>query len=183
MPRSRWERLDDETRTNAATPTRDPTRLRTEVIKVLKRLAARRQCAGTVVGWITTGRTITFSASADTRDTMGHPALRLVALPRLIDGAVLSLSITLDGRGALTGYSAGVTGVRPDGIGWYARVDMGTEPEGEGPCGHSLLHCHVGVHPDESVQARVPLPWLEPTEALEWLLATLDPRHEPRSSG
>jgi hypothetical protein len=84
---------------------------------------------------------------------------------------------------------------------WYGQVHLTDGPEGEGLCGHALLHCHVGSSPEEATEEndtnaqtatsgdsekkrrafspRVPLPWLYPWEALEWLLATVDPNLEP----
>ena len=58
----------------------------------------------------------------------------------------------------------------------------GAERRGS-PCSHAMLHCHMGVDSlDKGGQdSRVPLPWLDPDEALAWVLATLDPRLEPVS--
>jgi hypothetical protein len=61
------------------------------------------------------------------------------------------------------------------------RIDLDPEQRGAGPCNHPALHCHVGVDPDDRAaqQVRVPLPWLAPAEALDWLIATLISGSEP----
>lgn len=114
----------------------------------------------------------------------GHPVLTLKKLEHLQPGAILSMSFLQEKRsGIVLAYSVGLSG-RTSGSGrpWYARVDLDQEQKGQGPCGHPNLHCHVGGDPekDEEPQARVPLPWLAPDEALTWLLATVDQRFEPR---
>jgi hypothetical protein len=86
---------------------------------------------------------------------------------------------------------------------WYGQIHLTEKPEGEGLCGHPLLHCHIGSSAEEAAEEssdpaqaptsapgkstkkqryfspRVPLPWLHPWEALEWLIATVDPDMEP----
>lgn len=176
---SRWGELASETRQRAAT-TRVPKRVRNEIVIVLKRLAAAGQCSQDVQGWLTTSaECLTFSKNADGRDGRDHPALKLQRLPDLQDGAVLSMQIEFGPNGPLRGYNLGVTGATRRGDPWYARMDLGLMPEGSGLCGHPLLHLHVGRDPDELPNVRAPLAWLEPVDALTWLLATLDPRHEP----
>ena len=176
---TRWGELASETRQRAAA-TRVPKRVRNEIVIVLKRLADAGQCSQQVQGWLTTNaECLTFSPSADGRDGRGHPAVTLRGLPHLQDGAVLSMQIEFASKGALRGYNLGVTGATRQEDLWYARLDLGLMPEGSGLCGHPLLHFHGGRDPDEDPQVRAPLAWLEPVDALTWLLATLDPRHEP----
>ena len=51
---------------------------------------------------------------------------------------------------------------------------------GGGLCGHAPLHCHVGrSEGQDRHEARVPLPWLTPADALDWVLTTADPCFEP----
>ncbi len=176
---SRWRELNDETLRRAASE-RTTRRTRNEIITALKRLADAGQCSQQVQGWLTTrAECLTFSDSADGRDGRGHPAVALRGLPHLQDGAVLSMQIAFAAKGALCAYNLGVTGETRQGDPWYVRVDLGLTPEGSGLCGHPLLHLHVGRDPEEDPQVRAPLAWLEPVDALTWLLATLDPRHEP----
>jgi hypothetical protein len=111
-----------------------------------------------------------------------HPAIALSGLEQLKDGALLTLSVLTDSKAKLLEYSIGIHGRgKTSGAPWYARIDLTEEPEGEGPCGHPLLHCHVGLDPSTQgePETRVPLPFLAPAEALDWLLATVDRRLEP----
>ncbi len=148
----------------------------------------------------------------DAHDNWKHPAIKLKNLEYLEDGAVLSLMVTLSERApkGIRAYTLGLAGkLKLSGLAWYARIDLTEEPEGEGICAHPLLHCHTGSTPDDAgtpagataiaaplaaaaagskprVRAfspRVPLPWLSPWEAVEWLLATADPRLEPGGGG
>jgi len=88
--------------------------------------------------------------------------------------------------GTLREYCVSLAGKdRKTGRGWYARIDLDPEQRGAGPCSHPALHCHVEEDPEaDGVQeSRVPLPWLLPDEALEWLLATAHPEKlEPVTS-
>lgn len=138
-----------------------------------------------------------WSRSANARDNREHHALRLRSLPHLVDagtspmsehlnaGPVLSLRVVLDRGERVRAFSVGIEGLRPvaadgsAGSRWYARVELTEGPEGKGDCGHPLLHAHVGDDPSAALSPRVPLPWLHPHEALEWLLATVDPALEP----
>ena len=110
------------------------------------------------------------------------PALALSNLPRLTD-AKLAFRVTLGNRGkSIEQYTLTAIGTeKASGHPWYARVDLDPEQRGAGPCSHAMLHAHLGMPGDEDEEqaARVPLPWLDPDEALAWLLATLDPRLEP----
>jgi len=95
---------------------------------------------------------------------------------------VLSLRVTLDKGDRVRAYGVGIEGLRTHhdpASRWYARVDLTEAPEGEGDCGHPLLHRHLGGDPEHSFSPRVPVPWLLPHEALQWLLATVDPALEP----
>lgn len=150
---------------------------------------------------------IRVNQGADARDNWKRPSIQLHNLVGLEDGAVLSLMVTLGDRDErIISYSVSLQGrQRPSGVPWYARIDLSEKPEGSGLCAHPLLHCHVGNDPDGEVaeveprsqaaedlvgspgqdarskawSPRVPLPWLYPWEALEWLLATVEPSLEP----
>jgi hypothetical protein len=144
----------------------------------------------------------------DAHDNWSRPAIKLKNLAHLQDGAVLSLMVTLSERApkGICAYTLGLEGKsKTSGLAWYARIDLTKKPEGDGVCAHPLLHCHMGSKADEAgapegssppvtpqadVQTgskrrarifspRVPLPWLAPWEAVEWLLATVDPSLEP----
>jgi hypothetical protein len=111
------------------------------------------------------------------------PAIALLNLPAL-DDAKLTFRVVLQAdEKRIEQYTVSAVGKgKVTGRPWYVRVDLDDEQKGNGPCGHPMLHCHVGV--DSSVkdgqESRVPLPWLGPDEAVAWILATLDPRLEPR---
>lgn len=139
---------------------------------------------------------------ADALDNRGHPALLLrdiaylegalreplpedSPLAHLARGPVLSMTVTLNKHDRVRAFGIGIEGLRRAALGhppcarWYARVELTEEPEGQGDCGHPLLHCHVGDDPEALLSPRTPAPWLLPHEALEWLLATVDPALEP----
>lgn len=131
---------------------------------------------------------LTWGESADARDNRGHAALRLrdVAslggsgtIEHLRGGPVLSLRVIVDRAARVRTFSVGVEGVHATEGRWYARVELTEMPEGQGHCAHPLLHAHVGDDPDAALSPRVPVPWMLPHEALEWLLATIDPSLEP----
>ena len=111
----------------------------------------------------------------------GLPDIR--GLNFLEDDALLTLYTAWGGQAASTlHYSIGLQGTaREDGRSWYVRIDLPEAPDqGRGICSHPLLHCHVGSNPKEpEPAARVPVPWVAPWDALDWILATVDPRLEP----
>jgi hypothetical protein len=103
---------------------------------------------------------------------------------------VLRVAVTVSERApkGIRAYTVALEGtVRSSQKHWYGQIHLTEKPEGEGLCGHALLHCHVGSSPEEATEEtdargqasekrrlfspRVPLPWLYPWEALEWLLA------------
>lgn len=171
------------------------------LIARLNGLAAKKHCAPQVVGWFRTegtkgGRQLFgLKDSVPVKDRWDHPAIALNGLQHIQDGALLTLSVLLDPRAQrVLAYSIGIQGQskRPEGF-WYARIDLTEQPEGVGLCGHPLLHCHVGEKSEEPpplesptpsepqakaplFTARVPLPWMMPVDALDWLLATI---HSP----
>jgi hypothetical protein len=107
------------------------------------------------------------------------PAIALIDLDA-IDDAKLSFRVILAAdEKRLEQYTVSVTGrEKASGRSWYVRVDLDDEQKGEGPCSHAMLHGHVGVDPAEKdgQESRVPLPWLDPDEALVWIFATLKRR-------
>lgn len=176
-----------------------------QILRVLTRLADKEHCSRKVQGWIQHERgdkkkrlsEIRVNQSADARDNWKRPSIQLHNMVGLED-AVLSLMVTLGDRDEkIVSYSVSLQGrQKPSGVPWYARIDLSEKPEGSGLCAHPLLHCHVGNDPDGEVaegllespgqdarskawSPRVPLPWLYPWEALEWLLATVEPSLEP----
>lgn len=100
-------------------------------------------------------------------------------------GPVLSLRVEMDRKERVRAFSVGIEGACRGttegavGSRWYARVDLTEKPDGQGDCGHPLLHAHIGDDPDAALSPRAPLPWMLPHEALEWLLATVDSALEP----
>ena len=114
-----------------------------------------------------------------------HPCIPLQKLEHLEDGARLVLHVHVDPGAALSvEYAIGIAGTaRTTGAPWFARLDLSGTGLGVGRCSHPALHGHVGAEPEDPFQARTPLPWLAPWDALDWLLATVDPRFEPCPHG
>jgi hypothetical protein len=219
--RSRWEALSGEIMSGREASPSSLNHIKNRLLITLKGIAERKHCSRRVEGWLQAqkqgGRSVLLVAThSDAKDNWQRPAIRLNNLYHLRDGAVLSLMITLSERApkGIRAYTVGLEGIaRASGQRWYARIDLTEEPEGEGLCGHPLLHCHIGGMPDDAALSevagdgtearepatssptpkvrgfspRVPLPWLLPWEALEWLLATAAPELEPpivrRASG
>ena len=164
-----------------------------ELRRRLLRLGERDHCSRTAPSWLEqhTNRRgnrdrLELTQSADAR-LGSHPAIQLRALEYLEDGAKLIIWVNSEHRrGRLLDYGISLCGLsRESGTRWYARMELDAEQCGQGPCGHPVLHCHVGVDPDaeQEPKARVPLPWLYPWDALDWLLATVEPRLEPNTPG
>lgn len=130
----------------------------------------------------TDSKTYTVGVSSTTGHKLGnHPCIELNGLHYLEDRAMLSFVIDITpGQVPAAQYAIGLVGrSRLDGNPWFARIDLGPRGQGFGLCSHPTLHGHVGHDPDSKFQARVPLPWLLPWEALEWLLSTVHPGLEP----
>lgn len=110
------------------------------------------------------------------------PAIALLDLPAVEDAKLAFRVILQTDEKRIEQYTLSVVGKekgsnRP----WYVRVDLDAEQRGEGPCSHAMLHAHLGADPldKDGQESRVPLPWLDPDDALAWVLATLDRRLEP----
>jgi hypothetical protein len=189
----RWQKLRKEVDDLRANREHHVATLTNDITRRLKRLAVERHCSPTAIGWIQHRRNgattkIDFRPNADGRDARGHPAVRLHGLDHLADGAVLTLSIDLE-RDRLESYTVSIVGRKREGSAatpspFYARIDLDDDPKGRGLCGHPLLHCHVGADPEpnDKFSPRAPLPWLHPADALDWLLSTVHPPLEPRST-
>ena len=108
------------------------------------------------------------------------PAMRLQNLPAL-DDALLTFRVVLQKDGKrVAQYTMSVVGTdKVSKKPWYVRIDLDPEQRGAGPCGHPMLHCHVGETEKGGQETRVPLPWLGPDDALAWILATVEPKLEP----
>ena len=180
--RKRASEIDDA---RTAIPNR--TDWRNRLLTTLRPLWESDHCSQSVQGWLRLSRngnrsTITWSQNADGHAR--HPSLQLFGLEHLEDGALLSVVVNVDEQAALLDYTVQIQGrCRGSRASWYARIDLDPDQRGGGPCSHPLLHCHVGADPEanEPPISRSPLPWLEPDEALEWLLATVHPALEPSS--
>jgi hypothetical protein len=186
--RGAWEKRDASTRKGFEDLGAQRIQHGNELRARLKMLAERGFCARPAVGWLTQknreghASAFFFSGNADGK-AGGHPALRLDKLTHLEDGALLTVLVVVDQRTtSVLSFSIGIQGKgRETHVPWYARVDYTEAPAGQGPCGHPLLHCHVGQNPDapEQPEVRVPHAWMRPAEVLDWLLATVDPALEP----
>lgn len=150
-------------------------------------------------------------ALGDTKDAKQRPAIKLHKLEHLEDGAMLAFWVTVSERApkGIRAYTACLRGTtRQTRVPWYARIDLSERAEGHGLCAHALLHCHMGTEPHDGEDAdaladappadapergsaprrsrifspRVPLPWLHPWDALQWLLAIAEPGLEPAAA-
>jgi hypothetical protein len=156
----------------------------------LRLLISRKMCPEQAIAWLKTEqreeRRKRYVLSDNANARVGkHPAIALSGLQHLHDGALLTFAVLVEKTSQLVNYAVGLQGRgRETDSPWYARIDLTEKPEGEGPCGHPLLHCHVGADPSNKgePETRVPLPFLMPAEALDWLLATADPALEPTDS-
>jgi hypothetical protein len=149
------------------------------------KLAKSSLCPGEAPWWLDIQKNasafaIAFSDNADGR-MGGHPGVLLRRLESIADGACLSLRVHVDpARKPPVQYSVAIEGlIREDEAPWFARIDLDEQGRGRGLCSHALLHVHVGQDRNAKFQARAPLPWFTPWEALDWLLATADPGLEP----
>lgn len=170
--------------------------VQSSLIHRLQEVAHLRLCDPAVQGWFTTDKyKLTISGAAPAK--VGEwPAIPLKDLEH-IDEALLTLSVTFDKIG-VKAYSIQLRGRRriTDAPAWYARVDLDgigdDAKKGVGLCSHAVLHTHVGTTPESDhmpsedplgerkrFSTRVPMPWLGPIDALNWLLATVDRRLEP----
>lgn len=188
---SRWTSLREEIeRARRDQPRYDLAR----VTAVIKRLGVTHRCSPMAVHWLGATRDSdrslihSWRPVSDAQDGRGHPAVRLRNLTHLLDseafdgglaGPVLSYRAVLDRSDHVRSFSVGITGHQVSLARWYARVELTERPEGQGDCGHPLLHAHIGDDPDAALSPRAPLPWMLPHEALEWLLATVDSELEP----
>jgi hypothetical protein len=169
------------------------TEVQASLIRRFKELASRGLCDSEVQGWFTTENGVFTISNAAPAKVGDWPAIPLKNLEH-IDDAHLTLSVTIDRRSGLKEYSIQLCGTRriASSPPWYARVDLDEEPKGVGLCSHALLHAHVGATPDSDdipsddplgarkrFSTRVPMPWLTPIDALNWLLAAVDRRLEP----
>jgi len=103
------------------------------------------------------------------------PAIALLKLPRL-DDAKLAFRVALRRDGRIEQYTMSLVGTDTSTKApWFVRIDLDEEQKGQGPCGHPLLHAHVGGDPSNkhAQPVRIPLPWLAPHDALEWMLANV----------
>lgn len=151
---------------------------RNELGRRLKRLVEAGKCPEAATGWVrktneNRNSRIDLSKSAQ-KGLLKHPAVALKGLSALEDGALLSFIVTVR-KDEILKYSVGLTGtVRGTGQGWFARFDLDESEAGSDPCAHAMLHCHIGQDPDSDMKVRVPVPWLAPGEALDWLLSMAD---------
>jgi hypothetical protein len=193
--KGRWQALRDEVDERRRDPAHDVQTLRTGVIRRLKRLSEAGHCSPNAVGWLQHRRVASVTRielkHGDARDAWGHPAVKLRGLRHLEEGALLTFSIDVgERRSELVSYSVSVIGERrhepatATAAGprpFYTRIDLDDAPKGKGLCGHALLHCHVGDDPgpNKAFSPRVPLPWLHPADALDWILSAIHPPLEP----
>lgn len=186
---SRWFQLAGEIDTGRASVERNRMYAGSEVRRRLQLLGERRLCDRNAPSWLEPRLNVRgdrerleLSERADGR-LGNHPAIRLRGLAHIEDGAKLVIWVNSERRRKrLLEYGISLCGIRRcGGSPWYARMELDEQPCGQGPCGHPTLHCHVGVEPDgeQEPKARVPLPWLYPWDALDWLMATVEPKLEP----
>jgi hypothetical protein len=186
-----WTRLVEEIQQARRAPGHARTDVQNAIARRFQALAKDRRCSATAVGWLEArtmaqGRhNIRLMDRADGRDNRARPAVKLRELSHLQDGALLTISVDIDDRRReIIAYSVALHGkLRSGDVPWYARIDLDESPRGQGPCGHPLLHAHVGLGEEGKFSPRAPLPWLHPGEALDWLLATVEPSVELSLAG
>ncbi len=177
-PASRWRSLADEVNHGRCVPKDN---LRDELRARVAKLSRAKVCHERAPWWISEKRSgsrreVYVAESADEVHD-GHRCIRLTDLGRLPHG-LLGFRATYDTRGpSILSFVVAIVAE-----GWFARIDLTEAQSGQGPCGHPLLHCHIGANPAAKplLDPRVPLPSLTPWEALDWILATLDERFEPQ---
>jgi len=154
------------------------------LIKALTRLAEKKFCALEVQGWVSSKtidgkkRLVTISNSADGL-VGGHYAIKIATTSNLNADALLTFIVTSNPDSSILSYAVGLQGVQKNGDAWYARICLDPVQRGHGPCSHPLLHCHIGKNASSQNDPRTPLPWITPVEAVEWLMATVEPGLEP----
>lgn len=181
--RGYWQKLHARTVSERNEKKVSADNIQSSLIVRLKELASKNHCPKQAIGWFTIKgdsgglRLLRLKEGLPKKDKRGHSAIELTDLQYVEDGALLTLSVLVDPRAQrLLEYSIGIQGQSKNpGRFWYARIDLDQEPKGVGLCGHPLLHCHVG-EPSEVFTPRVPLPWMMPVDALDWLLSTV---HSP----
>lgn len=184
---TRWEELRAEVeKARAERRERDWVNL---LIVQVKRAVQRKVCAEHEPFRIKkTGRTIEVrprdgvTAKAVNADI---PAIPLFGLDAIEDAKLTFRILLAADQKRVDQYTVSVVGKeKASGRSWYVRIDLDAEQKGEGPCSHAMLHGHFGVDPNEKggQESRLPLPWLDPDDALAWVFATLDRRLEPVSS-
>jgi hypothetical protein len=190
-PLSVWAQLVEDIRKARVSPAHSRTEVQNALVRRFKRLADQKRCSGTAIGWLENQSTkqgrnlLGLMVRADGRDGRDRPAIKLKNLAHLEDGALLTISVEIDDRRReILSYSIALHGaLRGDGAAWYARLDLDESCRGQGPCAHALLHAHIGLGDEAKFSPRAPLPWLHPADALDWLLATVEPAMEPPQAG
>lgn len=182
---SRWVELTTEiAKGRASTPDPVGSTCAAEIRGRLVELSRKGRCSETVQGWLHDNRKlgqVAFSSNADGRDGRNHPAL-VVWDAQQVPAGVLSIQVTYNPQNQqFLKYTVALRMPATGPPTWFARIDLDYEPMGRGLCSHPLLHCHVGEDPESPAlpEARVPLPWLTPWNALEWILATWDDSLDP----
>lgn len=179
---NRWVELRKQVDVGRDTERRDfPSAVR----RTLKNLAEKGLCSRSAQHWINEVGIKGGGRCVGTQDVDGiRRPIPLKCVKTLCD-LELRFNAEVDRKGKLRHYTVSISGKRvatstPES--WYARIDLALEEARDDPCRHPSLHCHIGNHPEknrEEPEVRVPLPWLEPDEALTWILATIDARLEP----
>lgn len=182
-----WTHLEAHIREARVSPAHARAEVQNALVRRVKRLAEQRRCAAMAVGWFESRATpqgrnqLRLMARADGRDPRQRPAIKLKNLTHLRDDALLTIAVDMDDRRReIVSYSVALQGtLAAGGTLWHARVDLDEQVRGQGPCAHALLHAHLGVGEETRFSPRAPLPWLHPADALDWLLATVEPAMEP----
>lgn len=161
-----WTRLEEQIRKGRVSPAHSRTEVQNTLVRRVKALAGQRRCSAMAVGWF---------------ESRSIQQGRNQLLAHLQDEALLTICIDMDERRReIVSYSVALHGaLSVGGTTWYARIDLDERSRGQGPCAHALLHAHLGVGEEGKFSPRAPLPWLHPADALDWLLATVEPAMEP----
>ncbi len=119
--------------------------------------------------------------------TISNGPLALLGVPAL-PSAMLTLEALTDKRsGHLHMFTAMIEGEREDSSKWTLAVHLpddresgtvGGDRQGLGAAGHAAFHCHIGPDMDTEPKVRAPLPAIEATDALDWVLSQILPKAE-----
>jgi hypothetical protein len=168
-----WQELHQAHEAARALP--GPKSLGNEVRRKLHLLAQKGLCSASAPSWVTE------RTWGDRRffELRGSQSIELGSVEPLIE-AKLSLSALTSRRGErIEKFTIKLEAISRPARPFVVSVELTEKADGQGACGHALLHCHIGPDHEVKPQIRVPLPALKPWDALDWVLSQIIPEWEP----